>query len=254
VRIEGTTQFYNGSLQIIVNNVEPAEPGEVNEEEFVRIDREQTERLMARLSEMLRGMQNYHLRNLAECFLIDEALLENLTKAPAGVKTHHAYPGGLLEHVISLMELVLLVGPRYRELDVDLLLMGAFLHDIGKIRELSYDRHLAYSDEGQLLGHVVIGVELLEEKIQRATELAAESFPGELALRLKHMIVSHHGHHEFGSPKVPMTCEAIALYHLDDLDAKINNFGQLIRDDVNADSAWTTYQPSLGRKLFKGSR
>ncbi len=252
VRIQGTTQFYNGNLQVIVNRVDPAEPRDVNEEEFQQINHEQTDRLMSRVAEMLRGIQDYHLRNLAECFLMDEQLLAKLKLAPAGIKAHHAYPGGLLEHVVQLMELSLVVAPLYEELNRDLLLLGAFLHDIGKIDELTYDRHLAYSDEGQLIGHLVIGVRILDERIRRTAELAGEEFPEETALRLKHMIVSHHGTPEFGSPKVPMTCEAIALRNLDDLDAKINSFSQIMRDDANADSPWTTYQPNLGRKLFKG--
>jgi 3'-5' exoribonuclease len=254
VRIEGTTQYYNGNMQIIVTQVELAEPGDVNEEELIQIDREQTERHMARLAAILRDIKNVSILNLVEAFLLDEALIARFKRAPAGVKTHHAYPGGLLEHVVSVMELAILVAPRYDAVDQDLLVMGAFLHDIGKLEELTYDRHLGYSDEGQLIGHLVQGVGILERKIDEATKLSGEPFPGEIAMRLKHMIVSHHGEVEFGSPKVPMTFEAIALRYLDDLDAKINNFQQIIRDDVNVDSQWTTYQPNLGRKLYKGNK
>ena len=254
VRIEGTTQYYNGNMQIIVTQVELAEPGDVNEEELIQIDREQTERHMARLAAILRDIKNVSILNLVEAFLLDEALIARFKRAPAGIKTHHAYPGGLLEHVVSVMELAILVAPRYDAVDQDLLVMGAFLHDIGKLEELTYDRHLGYSDEGQLIGHLVQGVGILERKIDEATKLSGEPFPGEIAMRLKHMIVSHHGEVEFGSPKVPMTFEAIALRYLDDLDAKINNFQQIIRDDVNVDSQWTTYQPNLGRKLYKGNK
>ena len=252
VRVEGTTQHYNGNLQIILSRVQPAEPGDVNEEELLQIDRKKGERLMTRLADLLRGMQDFHLRNLAEAFLLDDKLLEDLKLAPAGIKAHHAYQGGLLEHVVSLMELSVVVASHYDEVDRDLLVMGAFLHDIGKIRELTFDRALGYSDEGQLIGHLVIGIQILEEKITEASKLADQDFPAEIALRLKHMIISHHGQPEFGSPKVPMTYEAVALRNLDELDAKIANFRQIMRDDVNDDSAWTTYQPALGRKLFKG--
>ena len=201
---------------------------------------------------MLRAVTNYHLRSLAECFLIDEQFMDQFTRAPAGVKNHHAYHGGLLDHVVHLMQLSTSVARHYPQLDPDLLVIGAFLHDMGKVHELSYDRDLAYSDEGQLIGHVVIAVGMLDKKLEEAAQLSGEPFPEELALRLKHMIVSHHGQYDFGSPKLPMTLEAIALHLLDNLDAKIHNFDSLIREDVNVDSHWTTYQANIGRKLFKG--
>jgi 3'-5' exoribonuclease len=141
----------------------------------------------------------------------------------------------------------------YPEIDRDLLLAGIFLHDIGKVDELSYERAFGYTDEGQLVGHLVMGVEMLREKARRASDLTGEAFPDELLLRLKHMIVSHHGTHEFGSPKVPMTPEAIALHCLDNLDAKIHLFTREIRDDPSRESAWTPYHPNLGRRLYKGN-
>lgn len=252
VRVDGITQFYNGSLQIIAKQVERAEPGDVNREEFFQLSSEDVDRLRAQLSEMLRAVTNYHLRNLAECFLIDEQFMDQFSRAPAGVKNHHAYHGGLLEHVVQLMQLTTSVARHYPQLEPDLLVMGAFLHDMGKVHEMRYDRDLAYSDEGQLIGHVVIAVGMLDKKLDEASQLSGEPFPEELALRLKHMIVSHHGQYDFGSPKLPMTLEAIALHFLDNLDAKIHNFDSLIREDVNVDSHWTTYQANIGRKLFKG--
>jgi 3'-5' exoribonuclease len=202
---------------------------------------------------MLRGMTDIALVNLAECYLMDESLRKKLSMAPAGTKNHHAYHGGLLEHIVSLMELVLRVAPCYPQLDRDMLLMGAFLHDLGKVDELSYDRGLAYTDEGQLIGHLVMAVEMLGAKVAEAEKLSGEKMPAETVLRLKHLILSHHGEYEFGSPKLPMTMEAIALYCLDNLDAKINSFHQLISEDPNTDSAWTVYQPNIDRKLFKGA-
>lgn len=252
VRVQGTTQYYNSNLQMIINRIDRAEPGNVDEREFVTVSNEQVDALASRLSELLRSIENEHLRNLVECFLMDEQFMAKLTAAPAGVKNHHAYRGGLLEHIVSLMEVVNVVAPRYEELDRDLMLAGAFLHDMGKIDELTYERGLGYSNEGQLIGHIVMAVSTLENKIAEAEKLSGESFPAELQLRLKHMIVSHHGEYTYGSPKLPMTYEAVALHYLDNLDAKLHAFSQLMKEDANAASSWTPYQAGLGRKLFKG--
>ena len=132
--------------------------------------------------------------------------------------------------------------------------MGAFLHDLGKTDELAYDHGLSYSDEGQLIGHLVMAVEILDAKVAEAEKLTGEPIPAETVLRLKHMIFSHHGDYAFGSPKLPMTLEAVALAYLDNLDAKINTFSSLMKEDPNVDSSWTMYHPHLDRKLFKGGR
>jgi 3'-5' exoribonuclease len=253
VRVEGATQLYQGALQLIATNVCKARPDEVEFDDFACLTPADIDRMAIRLAELLRGMKDPALRNLAECFLADDDLMRRFTRSPAGVKNHHAYPGGLLEHIVDVMELVHLIAPRYPAVDADLLLMGAFLHDLGKIEELTCDRGFAYTDAGQLIGHTVLAISILDRKIAEAEALSGESVPEETALRLKHMIVSHHGQYEFGAPKLPMTLEAIALHHLDNLDAKLHNFEQLIRDDANLDSAWTQFHHNLSRKLFKGN-
>jgi 3'-5' exoribonuclease len=252
LRVQGTTQLYNGMIQMIANRIDRVAPDSVDENDFITLGTREIEQLVGRVREMLQQIKNYPLRNLAECFLTDDSFMQQFTAAPAGIKNHHAYRGGLLQHVVNVMELARLVAPRYPELDGDLLLMGAFLHDIGKLRELTYDRELSYTDEGQLVGHLVIAVELLNEKLTAVQKMADEEFPAELAVRLKHMLLSHHGQLDFGSPKVPMTTEAVALHYIDSLDSKLHTFQQLISEDVNSDSNWTTYHPSLGRKIYKG--
>lgn len=252
VQVQGTAQFYNGTLQMIVSQLDKVDAASVDETDFVTLGATAIDSLTGQLREMLRGMNSCELRNLAECFLVDEDFMRGLSSAPAGIKNHHAYRGGLLEHVVSLMELAKVVAAHYQELDADQMLMGAFLHDMGKIRELTYDRDLGYSDEGQLIGHLVIAVQMLEEKIDEAEKLSGEPFPNELTLRLQHIIVSHHGEYEYGSPKLPMTLEAIALHYLDNLDAKMHSVGQLLQEDANDDSNWTPYLAHMGRKLFKG--
>jgi 3'-5' exoribonuclease len=153
-----------------------------------------------------------------------------------------------------LMDVVTAVAPLYPQLDRDLILLGAFVHDMGKVDELSYERGFAYTDEGQLIGHLVTAVAVLDRKVAEAEKLSGEPVSPESVLRLKHMIVSHHGEYEFGSPKLPMTLEAVALHLLDNLDAKLHAFHLLIRDDPNVDSPWTTYHANLGRKFYKGSK
>jgi 3'-5' exoribonuclease len=253
LRVAGTTQLYNGQMQMIVTRIEPADAGKIDEQDFAMVSGEEIDKLAARLVELLRGIKNVHLRNLAQCFLADEHFMGKFTTAPAGIKNHHAYRGGLLAHVVSLMEVCRVVAPLYPELDADMLLVGAFLHDAGKTDELVYEREFGYSDAGQLIGHVVMVLSTLEDKIAESDRMAAERFPPELALRLKHLIVSHHGEYQYGSPKLPMTLEAIALHLLDNLDAKIYSVAQILREDVGSESAWTSYNQSLGRKFFKGA-
>ena len=253
ILVEGTTQRFQGAMQVIISRLGRVEPSEVNEDDFTPLASVDVDRLVVRLGEVLRDIANPHLRNLAECFLLDEEFMAKFARAPAGIKHHHAYLGGLLEHVVSLLEIVLRIAPCYPQLNRDLLLMGAFLHDASKIDELCYGRELAYSDEGQLIGHVVMAVGLLEGKVREAERLAGEPVPRDLVLRLKHLIVSHHGEYDYGSPKLPMTLEAVALYCLDNLDAKISAFSQQMRDDPNVGSPWTNFNAALGRKLYKGT-
>jgi 3'-5' exoribonuclease len=248
----GKVQVFQGALQIILSNIEVVDPARVDPLEFLPRSAADSGRLLARLRELLRGMGNPHLRALIDCFLIDDEFVRKFTSAPAGIKNHHAYQAGLLEHVVTMLDVASRIADLYPELDRDLLLAGIFLHDVGKIDELSYDRAFGYTDEGQLVGHLVMGVCLLREKARRAQDLTGEPFPHELRLRLEHMIVSHHGTHEFGSPKLPMTPEAIALHYLDNLDAKIHTFTREIRDDPARESSWTPFNQNLGRRLFKG--
>jgi 3'-5' exoribonuclease len=252
LRIRGKVQLFQGNLQMILNQMDRIPVEQVVLPDFLP----QTEQDIGKLLEKLRGfllrLGNPHLRALVECFLMDEAFVNDFCQVPAGVRNHHAYLGGLLEHVVTLLDAADRLTPIYPEVDRDLLLTGIFLHDIGKVRELSYGRVFSYTDEGQLLGHLIIGVEMLTEKAARVPDLTGEPFPPELMLRLKHMILSHHGSYEFGSPKLPMTPEAIALHYLDNLDAKIHSFTRDIREDRNQTSAWTPFNQALQRRLFKG--
>lgn len=249
-QVEGRTQLFNGAIQIIVTSLIKVNDELVDAVDFQRFDSDQASELTERLRELLEGLENDHLRRLGEAFLADASFLESLQSSPAAVTNHHAYPGGLLRHTVDLMELACSVGPRYPQLDTELLMFGAFLHDLGKIEELAGEDDLSYTDRGQLVGHLVIGVQMLGNKI---AQLAAEGHevPADLRFQLEHFIVSHHGQLEYGSPRIPMTLEAVALHHLDNLDAKLAAATSVLEQDVGGDPRWTNYSPALGRKLWK---
>lgn len=254
VKIKGKAQLYQGTLQVILTGIQKADPTGLNTEDFELKPRQDIEKLVTRMREILLSIENPSIRTLMECFLIDESLLARMQQTGAGVKAHHAYPGGLVEHVVNILETAVRIRDLYPEVNFDILLAGIFLHDIGKVREMDFGSAFSYTDEGQLLGHMAIGIEMLTEKINQLEKLTNEDFPRELELRLKHMILSHHGSYEHGSSRLPMTPEAIALHHLDNLDAKVHEFARTIEDDPNGDSPWTPFIPRLDRKIFKGRR
>jgi 3'-5' exoribonuclease len=253
LRVRGKVQLYQGALQMILTAIDRVEPSATDAADFLPQANADTARLLERLRTLLRSADNPHLKALAECFLMDDAFMGDFATCPAGVKAHHAYVGGLLEHVVTLMEAADRLAPIYPMVDRDLWLVGLFLHDVGKVRELSYRQSFAYTDEGQLVGHLVQGVQLLNEKAAQAESLTGEPFPAELLLRLQHVIVSHHGELEFGSPKLPQTMEAVAVYALDNLDAKLNMVARELREDRGS-GPWTQYNPTLQRRFFKGGR
>src|SRR5256885_149061 len=214
LHVKGKVQHFQGALQMILSHIDRLPPEKVELDDFLPHTEHDVSRLYERLRSLLMKLDNPHLRALAECFLMDQDFVQAFCKAPAGIRIHHAYLGGLLEHVVTLLDAADRLAPLYPDVDRDLLLTGVFLHDIGKVRELTFDRAFAYTDEGQLIGHLVIGVEMLNEKVRQVPDLTGEPFPHELLLRLKHLILSHHGTYEFGSPKLPITPEAIALHYL----------------------------------------
>jgi 3'-5' exoribonuclease len=252
VKVRGKAQLFQGNLQVILKDITHVPDAVVDAAEFEMESTVNSDRLLPRLEELIDGISPPPLREVLESFLQDAELLPLLLKAPAGIRLHHAYHGGLLKHIVSLMEVASRIGDLYPRVDFNLVLAGVFLHDIGKVRELGFEATFLYTDEGQLLGHLLIGVEMLNEKIKAWEERKGETFPEEISLRLKHMILSHHGSHDFGSPKLPMTPEAIVLHHLDTLDAKVHEFVALIDSDPNSQSSWTPFQSSIQRKVFKG--
>ena len=253
VQVEGTTQRFQGTLQLVAVRLTKVDAASVDPADFVRIQSVDVPKAQHRLRELLRTISNPSLRNLADCFSIDDTFIDLFSKTPAGIKLHHAYPGGLLEHSLQMMETAVRIADLYPVLNRDLLLTGAFLHDIGKTKELAFGNEMYYTDQGQLLGHSYLGLEILNEKIAEAEKLAGEPFNAETAMLLKHMLISHHGMYENQSAKLPMSLEAITLHFIDSIDSKISEFRKYILDDPNAGGLWTNYIPGIERKLYKGA-
>jgi len=195
---------------------------------------------------LIKKIRDPNLRTLSERFFADHNFVEQFKKAPAAKNFHHNFIGGLLEHTLSVCKLAGQVSAHYPDLDEDLLMAGAFLHDIGKIKEFKYTTWIDYTDEGRLLGHLVLGVAMIDEKLA-----AMKKFPEETALLLKHLILSHHGEYDFGSPKRPKFLEAFALHTVDDLDAKMNGIGRYMEKDMK-EGAWTEFNRMFERYLLKG--
>jgi len=246
VRIRGDIGEYKGDLQLIVRSMSALSSDRVDPEDFMPVSRRDPERMFERLVKLASTINTPYLKQLMASFWEDETFVTRFKKAPAAKKMHHAYLGGLLEHTLSLALLADRVSDHYSGINRDLLLTGAMLHDIGKTEELEYEHRIDYSNAGRLLNHIVIGIELLDKKIA-----AIENFPEKTALLLKHLIVSHHGARELGSPEPPKTLEAVLLNFLDDIDAKINGIREFM-DAEDAGGDWTGYHRLLERFFYKG--
>ena len=246
VKIKGLVQIYNNRLQLTVHKMQRVAEGEVDLSDYFPASQRNREEMYADLREIARGLANPHLKALIESFLDDEEIARRFRAAPAAKHVHHAYLGGLLEHVLSLCVLCRPVAEHYKAVDADLLIAGAILHDIGKIYELTYERGLGYSTEGQLLGHMVIGLRLLEEKLRGLPD-----FPARLRTLVEHMIISHHGQLEFGSPKMPLFPEALLLHYLDDLDSKMECMRSVLEHDRQVEGDWTGFSHPLERVVLK---
>ncbi len=223
IKLRGQVCRYQDRLQIKVDRVRRAESSDFDLADFVPKTTFDIDDLWSRLTAYVDNLQDAHLRSLLRLFLEDEAVAGRLREAPAAKSMHHAWVGGLLEHTVLLMDLCSITAIHYPEVHRDLLIAGAMLHDIGKLDELRWGTSFGYTTEGQLLGHISIGAGMVEEKIAQLP-----GFPPRLRTLLLHMILSHHGRLEFGSPKLPMTAEAMLLHYLDDLEAKM----QIIRSET----------------------
>jgi 3'-5' exoribonuclease len=245
VEVAGSAGSYRGQIQITLSRLK-VQKGEADPSLFLESSPRDASEMIGSLREILREVKNIHLRALNERFLGDRQFVSLFKTAPAAKNFHHSYLGGLLEHTLSVCQMAGQVAEHYPNLDRDLLVTAAFLHDIGKIRELKAGLKIDYTDEGRLLGHVVLGAEMVEEKIREL-----KGFPQELGVLLKHLLLSHHGEYAFGSPKRPKFLEAFALHLIDDLDAKVNGLSRFMDRD-RQEGAWTDFNRLFERYFLKG--
>jgi len=249
--VKGRVDTYNDAPQVVVEAMRPARDDEVAPSFFLPAGPGDPEVQLARLREVMDEVQRPALRALLDALWADETLVANLKRAPAAEKLHHAYLGGLLEHTLGVVETARRLADQYDRLDRDLMLLGALWHDLGKTRELAYADSFGYTDEGKLVGHIVQGVLMLQEKIAEV-RAAGTAFPESLANTLRHLILAHHGEYAFGSPKLPMTAEALALHHADNIDAKLHAFWRNVEGDADPTRRWTAWNRMFGGALFKG--
>jgi 3'-5' exoribonuclease len=245
VKVQARVEIYRNKPQLSLQNLRLAKPEEIDLADFLAHTKEDVGKMYAQLLEYAGSIANPWLKKLTTGILRDPKIAARYKRAPAAKVIHHAYLGGLLEHVIGLCGLARQIAAHYPELDVDLLLTAAILHDVGKLDELCYERAIGYTVEGQLLGHIVMEFETVSKAID-----AIEGFPPNLKTVVQHMLISHHGQYEFGSPKLPMIREAMAFHYMDDLDSKLAAVRAALALD-SGEPEWSAYSGALGRKFLR---
>jgi len=249
VRVKGQLQIFHNRPQLTIHKMQRVDDAEVDFADYFPASQRDPDEMLAELRAVAAGVLNPHVRALLAAMLGDEEIAARYKTAPAAKQIHHAYLGGLIEHVLSLCTLCRTVAAHYPFIDLDLMLAGAVLHDIGKIYELNYDRGFSYTTEGQLLGHMMIALRLVADKLRDL-----DGFPPRLRTLIEHMIISHHGELEFGSPKVPLFPEAMLLHYLDNLDAKMDSMRSSLDRDRTVAGDFTAYSPSLDRSILKKAK
>ena len=245
LKIKGLINKYKQRFQLTIHKLRKLGESEIEFADYLPKTTKNIDELWQTLTNFVATIENPYLRSLIQAFMADAEIGAAYRNAPAAKTLHHAYIGGLLDHVVSLFRSCDLMCRNYPQINRDLLLTGAFLHDIGKIHELTYNRSFTYTTKGQLLGHMIIELEMLQAKLP-----LLPGFPDELKTMVEHMIISHHGEYEFGSPKLPMFPEALMLHYLDDLDSKMEAMRAHFEREAALDGPWTSYNASLGRPLL----
>jgi 3'-5' exoribonuclease len=245
VKVQARVEIYRNKPQLSLQQFRRAKPEEIDLADFLAHTKFDVEELYQRVLADAEGIKNPWLKKLALRILSDPQIAVRYKRAPAAKVMHHAYLGGLLEHVAGLCGLAKRIAPHYPELDLDLLLTAAMLHDVGKLDELCYERSVGYTTEGQLLGHIVMELETVTKAMEEI-----EGFPAKLKAVVQHMLISHHGQYEFGSPKLPMIREALVFHYLDDMDSKMSAVRAAMLVD-SGEEEWSAYSGALGRKFLR---
>ncbi|UCD57317.1 MAG: HD domain-containing protein [Candidatus Hydrogenedentota bacterium] len=246
IKVDASVELYNKELQLIIRRLRPSEPHEFELSDFLRHSSCNVEEMFLELRSYIESIDNPHLKALLEGFFTDEDLVDKFKAAPAARNIHHVCVGGLLEHTLSTVRICEYLTTHYEGLDADLLISMAILHDVGKVRELEVMPSINYTEEGNLLGHIIIGIQMVDEKIARIPD-----FPPRLRMLVEHMMLSHHGLSDWGSPRPPMFLEAEILHRADDLDVKVDIIRRALSEDRDPESSWTAYQRALERILYK---
>jgi 3'-5' exoribonuclease len=249
VRVKGLMQVFQNRPQLTLHKIQPVVEADIDVADYFPASKRDRDEMFRELQGWIGSMGNPHLKALLEAIFADEEIARAFRTAPAAKAIHHAWMGGLIEHVLSLCTLAKFTAAHYSDIDLDLLLAGVMLHDIGKISELKYARSFSYSTEGQLLGHILIGLRMVEDKLR-----LVHGFPDKLRDLLLHMIASHHGELAYGSPKVPQFPEAMLLHHLDNLDSKMECMRGMIERDRQIEGVWTGYSNALDRSILKKNK
>jgi 3'-5' exoribonuclease len=249
IHIKGRSELYQNNLQIVINNVTVVDPGKVDIDDFLPRTKKDTKKMFEEVKEIVGRLKNSQLKALVGEFLADAELMEKFCNAPAAMKMHHDYIGGLLEHTHNMLRVALAILPLYPDVQPDLVLAGILLHDIGKTEELAYDMAFSYTDSGQLIGHISKSLLMINQKADSLRSGGTQIDQAVLDA-LGHIILSHHGQYEFGSPKLPATSEAFMVCYIDDMDAKINQVTSAIDNELG-DTNWTAWQNSLQTRLYR---
>jgi len=253
LHVQGRCEDYRGSLQFVIDACRPYPAEKLDLSDFLRTTSNDIEEMWAELLEILRSIKDEHINLLIKKFLEDKRFVSAFKKVPAGMQVHHPFIGGLLEHTLNIARAAKAILPLYPGLNADLVLAGVFLHDIGKVAELTAGTNIRYTDYGQLVGHIAIGVVMVAEKANEVSQEIGEAFPAKTLHLLEHIILSHHGSGEYGSPKMPAIPEAFVVHYLDNLDAKMFITTEAIGEDRNDSESFTGYLRQLETRIYKRS-
>jgi 3'-5' exoribonuclease len=247
IHVQGKASVYLGKMQLVVQQLTRVDDEQIDLADFLPVSGRDQAGMRSQLDALIATLKDEHIVALLRSFFDNPAFFADFAKAPAAKGMHHVYLGGLLEHSLAVAALASDVSARYADVNRDLLICGALLHDIGKVSELTYARSFDYSDEGKLLGHIVIGVQMVEDQLRRI-----DGFSPQTALMIKHLLLSHHGQYDYGSPKRPKFLEAVILNYVDDLDSKINGVMSHVAREPQNEGNWTSYHRLYDRYFYTG--